>query len=291
MLEPSWGSKCFDRINYTLLALFSLITFLPFVYVVAGSFADSNPMTSMDFMLFPTKFSLTGYQYIFTTNTIPWSLVITVYITVVGTLVNLVFTSLMAYPLSKPDLKGRRIILLLVLFTMMFSGGMIPTFLIVKSLGLLDSLWSLILPTAISAFNLIILKSFFQQLPEEMEDAAKMDGAGHVGILLRIVVPLSLPAMATFGLFYAVHHWNTFFQAVLYINDANKWPIQVWLRQIVILASGGVGDSQNMESEALPSAEVIKMAVIVISTVPILLVYPFLQKHFAKGVLIGSVKG
>jgi putative aldouronate transport system permease protein len=181
--------------------------------------------------------------------------------------------------------------MLMVLFTMLFSGGMIPTFLVVKTLGLLNSYWALILPGAISAFNLIILKNFFQQLPEGLEESAKIDGCGDLGLLFRIVLPLSLPALATFAMFYSVGHWNTFFSAILYINDSTKWPIQVLLRQIVILSQGGIGDSAQFESNFVPPSETIKMATIVVSTVPILLVYPFLQKHFAKGVLLGSIKG
>ena len=198
----------------------------------------------------------------------------------------------MAYPLSRKDLDGRRIILLGVVFSMLFSGGMIPTFLVVKALGMINSYWSLLLPQAINAFNLIVLKNFFQQLPEGIEEAAKIDGCNELRILWQIVLPLSLPAIATFTLFYAVNHWNSFFQAILYINDNYKWPIQVWLRQIVILSQGGIGDSETFdENYIVPPSQVIKMAIIVISTVPIMCVYPFLQKHFAKGVLIGSVKG
>jgi putative aldouronate transport system permease protein len=198
----------------------------------------------------------------------------------------------MAYPLSRVDLGGRRVIMLLVVFTILFSGGMIPTFLIVKSLGLLNNIWSLIIPGAISAFNLIILKNFFQQLPESLEESAKIDGCSDYGILFRIALPLSTAALATFALFYAVGHWNSFFNAILYINDYDKWPIQVWLRQIVIMSQGGIGDSTQFSDDFVaPPGEIVKMAVIVISTVPILLVYPFLQKHFAKGVLLGSVKG
>lgn len=217
------------------------------------------------------------------------SLGVSVYITVIGTFINLLFTSLMAYPLSRRYLRGRQPILLGVLFTMLFSGGMIPTYFVVKSLHLTDTLWSLMLPTAISAFNLIVLKNFFQAIPDELEDAAKIDGCNDVSVLFRIVLPLSMPAMATFSLFYAVAHWNSFFSAVIYINDSEKWPVQVWLREIVILAQSRIGDTSIEETEIQPLT--IRMAVIVFSTIPIMLVYPFLQKHFAKGVMLGSVKG
>lgn len=292
MIRQSLGSRIFDIVNVVLLIAIALITLIPFVFVLSGSLTASEELVRRGVVLIPTKLSLDGYRYIFSTKTILWSLGVTVFITIAGTLINLFFTTLTAYPLARSEFMGRRPIMLLILFTMLFSGGMIPTFLVVKSLGLLNSYGSLLIPGAISAFNLIILRNFFQQLPDGLEEAAKIDGCNDFQILIRIVLPLSLPAMATFALFYAVGHWNTFFNAILYINDTTKWPIQVWLRQIVILSQGGIGDSQQMGSDYVaPPGEVIKMAVIVVSTVPILLVYPFLQKHFAKGVLLGSVKG
>lgn len=286
-----WG-QVFDISNVLLLTMLSLICILPFIYILAGSFSSSEAMLRTGFILFPTNFSLDGYRYIFSSGTILKSLWVSVYITVIGTATNLFFTCLMAYPLTRKDLDGRNMVMLMVLFTMIFSGGMIPTYLVVKATGLLDSMWSLIIPVAISAYNLIILKNFFQQIPSELDESAKMDGCNDIGILFRIILPLSGPALATFALFYAVGHWNSYFNAILYINDNAKWPIQVWLRQIVILSEGSIGDSEALDSSfVMPPAEVIKMAVIVIATVPILIVYPFLQKHFAKGVLLGSVKG
>lgn len=215
---------------------------------------------------------------------------VSIYITVVGTLVQLILTSLMAYSLAHKQLPGRSIIMLMVLFTMVFSGGMIPTYFVVKATGLLDSLWSLMIPNAISAFYLIILKNFFQGIPEELKESAKIDGSHELGILYRIVLPLSLPAMATFGLFYSVGIWNQYFSAVLYITDSSLYPVQVILRQVIILTSGAIGNSDAIENMPYYSSA-IKMAVIVIATLPIMVVYPFLQKHFTKGVLLGSVKG
>ncbi|NOU92322.1 ABC transporter permease subunit [Paenibacillus sp. LMG 31456] len=292
MVRESLGSRFFDIVNAVILIAVALFAVIPFLFVLSGSLTASEELVKRGVVLFPTQFSLDGYRYIFSTKTILWSLGVTIFITVAGTLINLFFTTLTAYPLARNEFVGRRPIMLLVLFTMLFSGGMIPTFLVVKSFGMLNSYWSLLIPGAISAFNLIILRNFFQQLPDGLEESAKIDGCNDFQILIRIVLPLSLPAMATFALFYSVGHWNTFFNAILYINDSSKWPIQVWLRQIVILSQGGIGDSQQMGNDYVaPPGEVIKMAVIVVSTVPILLVYPFLQKHFAKGVLLGSVKG
>ncbi|MCM3782410.1 carbohydrate ABC transporter permease [Neobacillus mesonae] len=287
--DRSWGNRLFDIINHAVLFIVAIVCVLPFVYVLAVSFASPAEVARGGLILWPKEWSLVSYQYIFSSDTLPRSLLVSVYITVVGTLINLVFTSLMAYPLSKPNLRGRNPILLGVLITMLFSGGMIPTYFVVSGLNLTNTLWSLMIPSAISAFNLIVLKNFFQQIPDGLEDSAKIDGCNDLGVLIRIVLPLSLPAMATFGLFYAVAHWNTFFNAILYINDNEKWPIQVLLREIVILAQSRVGDAGFDEMDVQPLT--IRMAVIVFATVPILLVYPFLQKHFAKGVMLGSVKG
>ncbi|WP_168120414.1 carbohydrate ABC transporter permease [Paenibacillus sp. HB172176] len=292
MTRTSFYSRIFDVSLAIVLAIFAMLSFIPFLYVVAASFTSSAELLRKGFVLFPTSFSLDGYRYIFSTSTITRSLCVTIILAVVGTLINLFATVLMAYPLARKDLAGRRFLMLMIVFTLIFSGGMIPTYLVVKSLHLLDSYWSLVLPGLINAFNLIVLKNFFQQLPEGLEESARIDGCSDYGVLFRIVLPLSGSALATFGLFYAVGHWNTFFNAILYMNDAHKWPIQVWLRQIIILSQGGIGDSQNFDdSFIVPPPAIIKMAVIVISTVPILLVYPFLQRHFAKGVLLGSVKG
>ena len=180
----------------------------------------------------------------------------------------------------------------LVVFTMLFNGGMIPTFLIVNAVGLVDTFAALIIPTALNAFNLIILRNFFSNLPEGLEESAKIDGCNDFGILFRIVLPLSMPAIATISLFYADTYWNTYMHAILYLNDATKWPIQIILRQVVVLASGMNVDNSDFGADFVtPPEQTVKMAVIVVATVPVLLVYPFLQKHFAKGALLGSIKG
>jgi putative aldouronate transport system permease protein len=288
----TFGGTVFDVCNHAFLALFAILTIVPFLYVLAGSFATDTELTQRAFFLFPKKVSFGAYSFIFSTDTIIRSIGVSVYITVVGTLTNLLFTVTMAYPLARRGLMGRNTVLNLVIFSMLFGGGMIPTYLVVKGLGLLDTYWALILPGAISAFNLIIVKNFFQELPPELEEAARIDGCSEPGLLWRIVLPLSKPVLATFALFYAVGHWNNFFSALLYINDPSKWPLQVMLRQIVLLSQTAAGNASEMDPNFVPPPEQsIKMAVIVVGTLPILMVYPFLQKHFAKGVLIGSVKG
>lgn len=282
----------FDAANFIVLSLFGLAAVLPFVYVIAGSFASDAELTSRAVFFIPKTFTLNAYKFIFSTDTIMRSIGVSVYITVIGTLVNLFFTVTMAYSLAKRGLYGRNLVLNLVIFSMLFGGGMIPTYLVVKELNLLDSLWALMLPGAISAFNLIIVKNFFQEIPKEIEEAGRIDGCSELGLLGRIVLPLSMPVLATFTLFYAVGHWNDFFAALLYINDPEKWPLQVMLRQIVLLSQAAAGDLNSMDPNFVqPPDQSIKMAVIVVGTVPILCVYPFLQKHFAKGVLLGSVKG
>lgn len=289
--DKTISSRIFDIVNYTLLLIIGLVTILPFLHVIAGSFTTVTELAQKQFVLFPTVWSFDAYKYVFSTNTVFRSLGVSVGVTFLGTLFSMLLTCLMAYGLSRRDLDGRNFIMFMVLFTMLFSGGMIPTFLVVKEMGLIDTYAALIVPTAINAFNLIIMRNFFQNLPEGLEESAKIDGAGDWGILFRIVIPLSMPAIATISLFYAVTYWNTYMSAILYLNDAAKWPVQVILRQIVILASGLAADTSGMDEFVRPPEQTVKMAVIVIATLPILCVYPFLQKHFAKGALLGSIKG
>ena len=288
--DKTLAGRMFGIINYLLLTIIGLITIIPFVHVVAGSFTTSAEMATKKFVLIPTDWSIEAYRFIFSTNTIFKAMGVSIGTTLVGTVISMFITALMAYGLSRRDVDGRKVIMFLVVFTMLFHGGLIPTFLVVKELGMIDTYAALILPTAISAFNLIILKNFFQNIPEGLEESAKIDGCSDFGILFRIVLPLSMPAIATISLFYAVTYWNTYMSAILYINESAKWPIQVLLRQIVVLASG-MDVSSDLDSVTPPPAQSIKMAVIVVATVPILAVYPFLQKHFAKGAMIGSIKG
>ena len=291
MKDRSMGGRIFDSVNILLLVLFAMATTLPFIHIVGTSFASEHEVLTKDFILFPTQFSLDAYRVIFANDRIMHSLFVTVFITLAGTLINMIMTSLMAYPLSRKDLIGRKVLMMMVVFPMLFGGGMIPTYLLIKSLGLLNSFGSLMLPGAINIFNLIVLKNFFQQMPDGLEESAKIEGANDMVILIRLVLPLSLPALATFCLFYAVGHWNTFMAAVLYMNDADKWPIQVLLRSIVLQSQNWLESSEAMAETASAQPQTVKMAVITVATMPILCVYPFLQKHFAKGVMLGSVKG
>lgn len=284
------SGRIFAAVNFTLLALIALVTVLPFIHVVAGSFTTSAELAAHKFVLIPRVWDLEAYRFIFSTNTLFRAMGVSIGVTLIGTVFSMFITALMAYGLSRRDLDGRNIINFLVVFTMLFHGGMIPTFLVVKGMGLIDSYAALILPSAISAFNMIILKNFFQNIPEGLEESAKIDGCNDFGILFKIVLPLSLPSIATISLFYAVTYWNTYMSAILYLNDSAKWPIQVLLRQIVVLASGMNVDA-SLDGSVPPPDQTIKMAVIVVATLPILAVYPFIQKHFAKGAMLGSMKG
>ncbi|GGD52218.1 carbohydrate ABC transporter permease [Paenibacillus nasutitermitis] len=291
MKEKSFGKYTFDIVNISLLTIFALITIIPFIHIISSSFASVEEYNSRSFLLIPTDFSLSAYRYIFSTNALPASLWITIKITVIGTLFSLLMTTLLGYPLSRRRFHFKRTIMFLIVFTMIFSGGMIPDYLIVKELGLLNNFASLIIPRAIIAFYLIILINFFRGIPEEIEESAKIDGCGDLTLLFRIMLPLALPAIATLTLFYAVFQWNTYLHAILYINDTEKWPIQVLLRQIVMVSQAGFVEQGSVDGESSIPPETVKMAVITVATLPILCVYPFLQKYFAKGALIGSVKG
>lgn len=289
--HQTYSEKAFDIFVYVFLAIVALTMILPILYIVAGSFASDAEIGRRAFFLIPQEVSLNAYKFVFKDNTLPRSLLNSVIVTVGGTAVNLFFTLTMAYALSRKHLTARGFFTKMVIFTMMFSGGIIPTYLVVKNLGLLNSYWAVMLPTAINAFNLIVVKSFFEEIPNEVIESARIDGSNDIGVLWRIVLPLSKPVIATFALFYAVAHWNDFFNALIYLTDAKKWPMQVLLRQIVLLATGAMDMQMVDPTYVKPPDQSIKMAVIVVGTLPILLVYPFLQKHFAKGVLLGAVKG
>ncbi len=286
----SVGDLIADIIIWAVLALFAIVTVIPFVYVVAASFAPEHEILTRPLFIIPKEFTLDAYKRIFDPSdyglTVLRSLGASIIITVIGTIADLFFTTTMAYGLSRKGLKGRNFMLNCVIFTMVFSGGMIPTFLIVNGLGLYDTYAALILPGVISAYNMIIVRNFFQELPQGLEEAASIDGCTDIGIFWKIALPLSLPMLATFGLFYAVGHWNDYFNALLYLNDAKKYPFQLILRNIVMLSN----ETQTDPNVLMPQ-ETLKMAIIVVGTVPILCVYPFLQKHFAAGVMVGAIKG
>jgi putative aldouronate transport system permease protein len=287
--KPTFSRGVFASINYTILILTSFAMLLPFLHIVAGSLSSGIALSQGKVTIFPVDFTWINYIGVLKNMAIWKSFGVTMLLTVGGTAINLFFTSLMAYALAKNELKGRSFILLLVVFTMIFQVPIIPGYLLVKSLGMLNTLWALIIPGTISAFNLIIMVSFFRQIPEGLVDAAKIDGASEYRTWWSIVLPLSMPSLSTVGLFYAVGHWNGYFSAIIYIRTPALYPLQVKLRQLLV-----EGDTQGVAqsvSLTLQSAEGIKMATIMAATLPILFVYPFVQKHFIKGAMLGSVKG
>lgn len=275
---------------YTILVLLIVVCLFPFLYVLGVSLTSQAEAMRRTIVIIPEYVTLAAYREILGTRLIFEAYKVTLFVTIVGTLINLIFTMITAYPLSRKNLPGRNAVLLYIIFTMMFGGGMIPHYLLVKELGLLNSVWSLIVPGLISAFNMLIVKGFFEQLPEAIDESARIDGAGELRILWSIVLPLSAPIIATVGLFYAVGHWNSFFDAILYIQDASKYPLQVVLRNI-LLGATMVNTEYIPDLEDMVDPISVQMAAVIVTTFPILMVYPFIQKHFTKGVLLGSVKG
>ena len=288
------GSRIFDILNYLIVTIIALTTIFPFVYIIGASFATEYEIATRPMFIIPQNVSTAAYEYIFSSNKILRGFGNSIFITVCGTAINLFFTVTMAYALSKTRLRGRNFFLNMVIISMFFSGGMIPGYIVVANiLNLKNTYWSVLLPGTISAYNLMIVKNFFQGIPQELEESASMDGCTDMGVLWKIVLPLSLPVLATFGLFYAVGHWNAYFGAMIYMKTAKeKWPLQVLLRELIILSSGTAGDMNNLDPEFIqPPEQSVKMAVIVVSTVPIMMIYPFLQKYFVKGVMVGALKG
>jgi multiple sugar transport system permease protein/putative aldouronate transport system permease protein len=288
------GPAMSSRVLKTLvLVVCCAVVVIPFLGVISTSIASQQHVTnSGGFVLWPDALHLDAYKAIFNGGVVQRALLVSVVIALGGTLISLAGSTMLAYSLSRPGSFGQRPILMIVLFSILFSPGLIPNYLVVKQFGLLDSLFALILPTAISGFNVIVLRSFFMGIPDSVLDSARIDGAGDFRIFWSIVLPLSRAVLAVVGLFFAVGYWNAFFNAMLYISDTAKWPLQLVLRTYVInnteLSSGDLGGAA---ADQLPPQESIQMAILVVSLVPILIVYPFLQRHFAKGMLTGAVKG
>lgn len=286
--------RFWDIVLKVFLVFVAALTVAPFIYVVAGSFATEKELTERSFFLIPHTFSLNAYKYIVQTGEVFRGLKNSFIITVIGTACSLFLTSTFAYPLSKSHFRGKNVIMNLVIVTMVFSGGLIPTFLVVRHLGLYNHFAAVILVGAISPFNMIIMKTFFSGIPVEIEEAAIIDGCNDWTIFWRFYIPLSKPVIASIGLFCAVSLWNDYFNAMIYLAEPAKETVQIVLRRIVLLASGGDQiNSQSFDFDALgvPPDKAVKMAATVVATIPILAVYPFIQKYFAKGVMVGAVKG
>ncbi|MCT8139251.1 carbohydrate ABC transporter permease [Anaerobacillus sp. CMMVII] len=290
-LKESPSRKAFLKINLGILIIFSLIMLLPFLHVLAQSFSSSGAIDRGEVIFWPVELTFANYNYVFQDMSIWRAFGVTVFITIVGTIFNLIATATLAYPLSRQEFIGRKFLLFMVLFTMIFSAPLIPTYLLVQKLGMLNSLSALIIPTAISAFNFFVMRSFFLNIPQELIDSSRIDGCGELRILFQIVLPLSKPALATLGIFYAVFHWNTYFNALMYIENRRLYPLQVKLREMIVDDSLVADPTSDVFTTMLStSPEGIKMATIIVATIPILMVYPFLQRFFIKGFLLGSMK-
>ncbi len=273
------------------LILVALVVLFPMVYIVAVSFSSAKDVIGGGLILFPKNPSLEAYRSILRGGVVVRSLVVSIGLVAVGTTVKMIFSVALAYGLSRTSVPGAKPVLFLVLGTLLFSPGLIPSYLLVKNVNMIDTYQSLILPGLIGAFNLVVLRNFFIGLPKELLESARLDGANDWQILWRIVLPLSKAVLAVIALFYGVEIWNSFFNAVLYLNDASKWPIQLVLRQYVLQGSSLASAVTLDPNQAPPPAQTIQMAVVVVATLPIVLVYPFLQKYFAQGVLTGAIKG
>jgi putative aldouronate transport system permease protein len=292
-MKQSFGEKAGYWTLNGLLLLLSLCTLYPFWHVLMYALSDPKLSMGGGVFLLPRGFSLVSFQMLLDSKgiyTAYWNSIVRLFL---GTFVNLLFTMMLAYPLSLRRFIGRNTITLMIFFTMLFSGGMIPTYLLVKQLGLLDSIWALIIPGAISAWNLLIMKNYFQSIPPELEESASIDGASPSRVLFTIILPVSMPVMAAIALFYGVAHWNNYFDAILYINSQSNQVLQVFLRTMLNGSSlQQVQGADNFASHiGMVTEESVKMATVIASVLPMLLIYPFLQKYYVKGVLIGSVKG
>lgn len=289
-VRNSLSRNIFNVCNVTFLTVLSLSMLLPFLHVIAKSFSTSNSIIKGDVIFWPVEFTLKNYQYVFSDVSIWKAFGISVFITTVGTLINLIATATFAYPLSRPEYLGRKYLLMMVLFTMIFSAPLIPTYLVIKSLHLVDTIWVMIIPGLISAFNFFVMRSFFADLPAALIDSARIDGCSEGGILMKIVLPLSKPAIATMAIFYGVSHWNSYQTALYYLNDRTLYPLQLKLRQMIVNQELSNAANSSFSDMIVQSPEGIQMATVIIATVPILIIYPLLQRHFTKGMMLGSLK-
>lgn len=294
MQIESRGDRIFNILNYTVLIMITIIVLYPLLFVLSASFSDPQTVLRGEMLLWPKGLNLNSYEKIFQNKDIISGYTNTLIYTTLGTAINLTMTILAAYPLSRKDFVGRNAIMALLVFTMFFSGGMIPTYLLIKNLGMLNTLWVMIIPNAVSIWNIIIMRTFFQQsIPGELQEAATIDGCSNIKILTRIILPLSMPIIAVTILFYAIGHWNAFFNALLYLSDKDKFPLQLILREILI--QGQTNDMVKMSTESAikqqREVEGIKYAVLVVANIPVLALYPFLQRYFVKGIMIGAIKG
>ncbi|THE13802.1 carbohydrate ABC transporter permease [Bacillus timonensis] len=293
----SLSDRAFDVMNTIFVAVITLIIVYPLIFVISASISDPDAVNSGRMWLWPVDVSFAGFQRVFQNDAIWVGYKNTIIYTIVGTLLHLIVLLPCSYALSRKELKGKKILLWVILITMLFSGGLIPTYLVVQSLGMLNTIWAIVIPGVVGAWSILVAKTFFEQtIPDQLVEASKIDGASDFIIFRKVVLPLSLPIIAVMALFHAVGLWNQYFNALIYLSDESLYPLQLILRQILILnevsaegIAGGAGTAQSFVDQ-VKTASLVKYAVIIVSALPLLIVYPFLQRFFVKGVLIGSVK-
>ncbi|MFK7697291.1 carbohydrate ABC transporter permease [Paenibacillus sp. HJGM_3] len=293
-MKAGLGDRVFGLIIYAILSVVVLLVLYPLVFILVASVSDANAILRGEVWLLPKGFHLQGYAKVLTNNDVLVGYGNTILYTVLGTALNVVMTLFAAYPLSRKQLLGRNAVTVFLVFTMFFSGGLIPTYLLVKSLGLLNTMWAMIIPGAVSVWNIIIMRTFFQtSIPPEIQESAEMDGCSELRILTRIVLPLSMPIIAVMILFYSVGHWNSYFSALIYLSDRDKFPLQLFLREMLVQDT--MTDSISYLNKDLVTqmmkAETAKYAAVIVANLPILMLYPFLQKYFTKGMMVGAIKG
>ncbi len=292
VIKRSLGEKLFDTFNVVFMIALMITTLYPFLYVAFASVSQPSQMIQHQGILWgPLGFSLNSYKLVFQNPMILKGYSNTIVYMVTGTVLNVFMTALGAYVLSRKGVYFRNLIMFITVFTMFFSGGLIPFYLVVRGLGMSDTLWALILPTAISTYNLIIMRTAFAGIPDSMEESARIDGANDFTILFRVIIPLAMPVVAVMILFYGVGHWNAWFNAMIFLKTREMYPLQLILREILIASSTDNMTTSVASADLEPVAETIKYATIMVATVPILFVYPFLQKYFVQGIMIGALKG
>jgi putative aldouronate transport system permease protein len=293
-VKETLGDRTIGVIIYVMLSAVMIIVLYPLIFVASASVSDAITVIKGEVWLLPKNLSFTGYKLIFENKEILTGYANTILYTVVGTALNLIMTIMAAYPLSRKDFAGRNVIMAMIVFTMFFSGGLIPTYLLVKDLGMINTMWALIIPGVVSVWNVIIMRTFFQtSIPVEVQESAAIDGCSNIQTLWSIVLPLSMPIIAVMILFYSVGHWNAYFNALIYLNDRVKYPLQLFLREILIKSqTDQMTSSMDLSIQKhLMEAEAIKYAVVIVANLPVLMLYPFLQKYFVKGIMVGAIKG
>jgi len=294
IIRENRSDRLFTAVNYIVLSLFLITILYPLVYVVSASISSSDAVISGEVWLWPVRPTLEGYTTVFKHRLIWSGFMNSIYYTAAGTAINVVLTILAAYPLSRKDFYGKNVFMFLFVFTMMFSGGLIPTYLVVKDLGMLNTVWAMLLPGALGVWNMIITRTYFQTtIPDELLEASQLDGCTDFQFIWKIVLPLSGPIIAVITLFYAVGHWNSYFSALIYLKDQSLYPLQLVLRDILVQNDVDMNMLMDVAEMAKREGlrELLKYSLIVVATVPLLVVYPFVQKYFVKGIMIGSLKG